>query len=98
MFLAGEVGEPMYIRAKYGHGGRLGYEQEWRANAAVSGGGELIDQGMHLIDLVPLVSGRFCDGYGACRNLLLEHARRRQRFCHAQDASRERRLATCELD
>ena len=30
---------------------RLGYEQEWRARRSVSGGGELVDQGMHLFDL-----------------------------------------------
>ena len=28
---AGEIGELMFLRARYGHGGRLGYEQEWRA-------------------------------------------------------------------
>ena len=39
------------MRARYGHGGRIGYEQEWRARRAVSGGGELVDQGMHLFDL-----------------------------------------------
>ena len=48
---AGELGDLMYIRARYGHGGRLGYEKEWRADPAISGGGELIDQGFHLIDL-----------------------------------------------
>ena len=48
---AGEIGELMYIRARYGHGGRIGYDKEWRANPALSGGGELIDQGVHLIDL-----------------------------------------------
>jgi len=47
----GGLGELMFLRARYGHGGRLGYEQEWRADPAVSGGGELIDQGVHLIDL-----------------------------------------------
>jgi predicted dehydrogenase len=46
-----EIGELMYVRGRYGHGGRLGYEKEWRANPQVSGGGELIDQGTHLIDL-----------------------------------------------
>lgn len=45
------LGDIMYIRAKYGHGGRLGYEKEWRFNKEISGGGELIDQGVHLIDL-----------------------------------------------
>ena len=47
----GAVGELMFLRARYGHGGRLGYEREWRADPARSGGGELIDQGIHLIDL-----------------------------------------------
>ena len=44
-------GPVLSVRARYGHGGRLGYEKEWRAVRSVSGGGELIDQGMHLIDL-----------------------------------------------
>ena len=51
-----EIGPLMSIRARYGHGGRVGYEKEWRANPQISGGGELIDQGVHLIDLVRWVS------------------------------------------
>jgi len=47
-----KFGEVMFIRAKYGHGARLGYEKEWRFVEEISGGGELIDQGPHLIDLV----------------------------------------------
>ena len=47
----GILGELMFIRGRYGHGARLGYEKEWRANFQLSGGGELIDQGPHLIDL-----------------------------------------------
>ncbi len=48
---SGAHGEILNLRARYGHGGRLGYEREWRADPARSGGGELIDQGMHLLDL-----------------------------------------------
>jgi len=48
---SGVMGDLMFIRARYGHGGRVGYDQEWRADPKLSGGGELIDQGIHLIDL-----------------------------------------------
>jgi predicted dehydrogenase len=54
---SGEHGELMHLRARYGHGGRLGYEREWRADPARSGGGELIDQGMHLLDLTHWFAG-----------------------------------------
>jgi predicted dehydrogenase len=56
---AGGLGPLMYIRARYGHGGRLGYECEWRADPAISGGGELLDQGVHLIDLCRWLGGEF---------------------------------------
>jgi predicted dehydrogenase len=50
-------GPVLHMRARYGHGGRLGYEQEWRARRATSGGGELVDQGMHVLDLSYSVFG-----------------------------------------
>ena len=49
----------MFLRGRYGHGGRKGYDREWRANPALSGGGELIDQGVHLIDLAGWFLGDF---------------------------------------
>jgi predicted dehydrogenase len=55
----GELGELMFIRARYGHGGRVGYDKEWRAQPELSGGGELIDQGVHLIDLARWFLGDF---------------------------------------
>ena len=51
IFESGVMGPMMFIRARYGHGGRVGYDREWRADRKLSGGGELIDQGVHLIDL-----------------------------------------------
>lgn len=55
----GALGPLMFLRARYGHGGRKGYDREWRADPALSGGGELIDQGVHLIDLAGWFLGRF---------------------------------------
>jgi predicted dehydrogenase len=48
---SGVLGPLMFLRGRYGHGGRKGYDREWRADPALSGGGELIDQGVHLVDL-----------------------------------------------
>jgi len=45
------IGKILNIRARYGHGGRPGMEQEWRCSKNLCGGGELIDQGVHIIDL-----------------------------------------------
>lgn len=60
----GALGELMFIRARYGHGGRLGYDKEWRAKPELSGGGELIDQGPHLIDLSRWFLGEFPEVQG----------------------------------
>lgn len=60
----GALGPLMFLRARYGHGGRTGYDREWRADPAQSGGGELIDQGVHLIDLSEWFLGRFSSVQG----------------------------------
>ena len=62
---AGVLGDLMFVRARYGHGGRVGYDREWRADPHISGGGELLDQGMHLIDLSRWFLGDFVrvDGF-----------------------------------
>ncbi len=59
IFRSGALGPMMFVRGRYGQGGRIGYEKEWRADAKLSGGGELIDQGVHLIDLAGIFLGEF---------------------------------------
>ena len=92
---SGALGPLMFIRARYGHGGRLGYESEWRAKPELSGGGELIDQGVHLIDLARWFLGEFTDVQGATHTyywnmpvddnafLMLRTADKRVAFLHA---------------
>jgi predicted dehydrogenase len=89
------VGELMFIRARYGHGGRVGYDKEWRSIPAISGGGELIDQGVHLIDLSRSFLGDFTDISGFSHTyywdmpvedngfLLLKTAKKQTAFLHA---------------
>lgn len=90
-----ELGELMFIRARYGHGGRIGYEKEWRADPALSGGGELIDQGVHLIDLARWFLGDFNEVDGSAHTyywdmpvddngfLLLKTPKKQIAFLHA---------------
>ncbi|HLG97420.1 MAG TPA: Gfo/Idh/MocA family oxidoreductase [Bryobacteraceae bacterium] len=61
---SGALGPLMFIRGRYGHGGRLGYDREWRAIPEIAGGGELLDQGVHLIDLAGWFLGPFVNVQG----------------------------------
>jgi predicted dehydrogenase len=63
----GEIGPLLFVRGRYGHGGRPGYEKEWRFQRTVSGGGELVDQGSHLIDLAQWLLGKFTEVQGTRR-------------------------------
>jgi len=95
IFESGALGELMFIRGRYGHGGRPGYDREWRADPERSGGGELIDQGIHLIDLARWFLGDFSCVLGRAHTyfwnmpvedngfLLLETARNQVAFLHA---------------
>lgn len=64
IFHDGALGQMMFVRGRYGQGGRVGYEKEWRADPKLSGGGELIDQGVHLIDLAGIFLGEFTEVNG----------------------------------
>ena len=59
IFQSGKLGQMMFVRGRYGQGGRPGYDREWRTDPRLSGGGELIDQGVHLIDLAGIFLGEF---------------------------------------
>jgi predicted dehydrogenase len=61
LFDGGAIGPLLYIRGRYGHGGRIGYDREWRADPAIAGGGELLDQGVHLVDLARWFAGDFSE-------------------------------------
>jgi predicted dehydrogenase len=61
LFVQGAIGKEHFIRCVYGHGGRSGYDQEWRAQAEFSGGGQLLDQGVHALDLFRWFAGEFCE-------------------------------------
>ena len=64
IFRSGALGPLMFVRGRYGQGGRLGMETEWRGNKQIAGGGEMLDQGVHLVDLARWFLGDFSEVSG----------------------------------
>lgn len=67
VILSGKIGKIFSIRARYGHGGRKGMENEWRASKELCGGGELLDQGVHIIDLARWFGGEINNVFGVTK-------------------------------
>lgn len=57
LIAAGALGSLYFLRCRYGHGGRLGYEKDWCTSKELSGGGVLLEQGIHIVDLVRYLLG-----------------------------------------
>ncbi len=89
MLHRGEIGRPLWIRCRYGHGGRPGYEREWRANPEESGGGELLDQGIHALDLFRWFLGDFAEISATLTNSFWPMAVEDNAFCTLRTASGE---------
>src|SRR5207253_10293626 len=64
---SGGIGEVILIRGELGHGARPNYEEEWKASAALAGGGAALDPGVHLIDLTRRFMGEITRAQGVTR-------------------------------
>ncbi|MDZ4796656.1 MAG: Gfo/Idh/MocA family oxidoreductase [Bryobacteraceae bacterium] len=53
----GRIGALRHIRFTLGHGGRPGYESEWKTSRELCGGGALLDPGIHVVDLIRFFAG-----------------------------------------
>jgi len=54
---SGEYGRIINIRGIYGKSAIVNVENGWRANRNIAGGGILLDQGIHMVDLIRLFAG-----------------------------------------
>lgn len=53
----GKLGSVKFSRSLYGIGLRDEYREEWRANPKIAAGGQFMEQGSHLIDLMQFLIG-----------------------------------------
>ena len=53
----GEMGELLWMRGVYGKAGSLDFKKNWRSYKKYAGGGILMDQGIHMLDLFRYFSG-----------------------------------------
>lgn len=56
---SGRMGRVLGLRGIYGKSGGVGFRTSWRNDVAMSGGGILLDQGIHMLDLFRV----FCDDF-----------------------------------
>lgn len=56
---SGALGRPIDLRGVYGKSKILSFESDWRTKRALAGGGILLDQGIHMLDLMRLFAGDF---------------------------------------
>ena len=56
---SGGLGRLLWIRGVYGKSGGVGFEENWRSKREIAGGGILLDQGIHMLDLFRAFCGDF---------------------------------------
>lgn len=66
---SGEMGEIINMRGVYGKSKLVTFDQaDWRANRDMAGGGVLLDQGIHMVDLMRLFAGEFSEVHSFISN------------------------------
>jgi predicted dehydrogenase len=61
MVKSGRLGDILWVRGIYGKSGGPNFEKTWRSSKELCGGGILLDQGIHMIDLLRLFCGDFVE-------------------------------------
>jgi predicted dehydrogenase len=58
---SGQYGDVLWARGIYGKAGGITFENSWRSDKDLAGGGILLDQGIHMVDLLHYFLGDFTE-------------------------------------
>ncbi|EFA74431.1 Oxidoreductase family protein [Raphidiopsis brookii D9] len=71
---SGELGKVLDLRGVYGKSKIIRFDtNEWRTQRDKAGGGILLDQGIHMVDMMRLFAGEFSDVYSFVKNDFWHH-------------------------
>ena len=71
---SGDLGEVINLRGVYGKSQLITFDQSsWRTERKLAGGGVLLDQGIHMVDLLRLFAGEFTDVHSFVSNSVWNH-------------------------
>ena len=82
-----ELGEIINIRGVYGKSKIVGFESGWRCHRDIAGGGILLDQGIHMVDLLRLFCGEFVEIKSFISNSYWKHDVEDNAFAIMKDAA-----------
>jgi len=65
---SGELGDVINLRGVYGKSEMRSFDSNWRTKRALAGGGILLDQGIHMVDMMRLFAGEFSEVHSFISN------------------------------
>jgi predicted dehydrogenase len=68
-----ELGSVLNMRGVYGKSIIVSFESDWRSKRDIAGGGILLDQGIHMVDLMRLYAGEFKEYHSFVENNFWNH-------------------------
>jgi predicted dehydrogenase len=69
----GELGRVLNLRGVYGKSKMIRFDADWRTKREMAGGGILLDQGIHMIDMLRLFAGEFEEIHSVVSNDFWRH-------------------------
>ncbi len=70
---SGELGRVLNMKGAYGKSAIINFQSDWRTKREIAGGGILLDQGIHMVDLMRLFAGEFDDVHSFVSNDYWKH-------------------------